>query len=72
MNKKQKIADAIKDLNAIRAVYHRDFKRYEKQYKNKDITKKEFEKHKIDYEKKKEKIKSKIHSFEEELEKISD
>jgi hypothetical protein len=72
MDKKHRFEDAIKDLNAIRAVYHREFEKYEKQYKNKDISKKEFEKHKINYEKKREKIRVKIHHFEKELEKLSE
>ena len=56
MSKKDNIEDKIKDLNEMRAVYHRDLE--------------EFEKHKINYEKKKEKIRNKVKKLEEKLEKI--
>jgi len=70
MNDKSKIEDKIKDLNAMRAIYHRDYETFEKQYKNNEITKDQFEKHKNTYEKKRDKIKIKIQALEEKLEKI--
>jgi predicted DNA binding CopG/RHH family protein len=70
MSKKEKIEDKIKDLNATRAMFHRDFERFEKQYKDKDISKEEFKKHKINYEKKREKIRIKIHALEGKLEQL--
>ena len=67
MSKKDKIEYKIKDLNAIRAMYHRDLEEFEKKYKEKEISKEKFEKHKINYDKKREKIRKKIHSLEEKL-----
>lgn len=71
MSKKDKIEDKIKDLNATRAMYHRDFEEFEKHYKEKKISKDEFDKHKNNFEKKREKIRKKIHKLEEKLEKIN-
>jgi len=70
MSKKDKIEDKIKDLNATRAMYHRDLEEFERRYKEKQISKEELEKHNINYEKKREKIRNKINSLEEKLEKI--
>jgi hypothetical protein len=70
MSKKDNIEDKIKDLNEMRAVYHRDLEEFEKKYKEKEISNEEFEKHKINYEKKKEKIRNKVHKLEEKLKKI--
>ena len=70
MSKKNKIEDKIKDLNATRAMYHRDLEEFERRYKKKEISKEELEKHKINYEEKREKIRNKIHGLEEKLEKI--
>jgi chromosome segregation ATPase len=70
MSKKDKIEDKIKDLNEMRAVYHRDLEEFERRYKEKEISKEELEKHKINYEEKREKIRNKIHSLEEKLGKI--
>jgi hypothetical protein len=70
MDKKQKIEDAISDLNAIRAVYHRELKEFEKQYKNKKISKEEFDKHKENFEGKRQKIREKIQNLEEKLEQL--
>ena len=54
MRKKDKIEDEIKNLNAIRAMYHRDLEEFEKKYKDNEMSKEEFEKHKINYDKKRE------------------
>jgi len=70
MSKKNKIEDKIKDLNATRAMFHRDLEEFERKYKEEEISKEDLEKHKINYEKKREKIRNKIHSLEEKLEKI--
>lgn len=67
MSKKEKIEDKIKDLNEMRAVYHRDLEEFEKQHKENEISEEELEKHKINYENKKEKIRIKIHRLEEKL-----
>jgi len=67
MSKKDKIEDKIKDLNEMRAVYHRNLEEFEKKYKENEISKEELEKHKINYENKKEKIRIKIHRLEEKL-----
>ena len=48
-------------------MYHRDLEEFEKKYKDKKITKEEFEKHKESYEKKREKIREKIHKLEGKL-----
>ena len=55
MSKKDKIEDKIKDLNATRAMFHKDFERFEKKYKENEISKEQLQKHKINYEKKYEK-----------------
>ena len=70
MSKKDKIEDEIKNLNAIRAMYHRDLEEFEKKYKDKEISKEDFEKHRINYDKKREKIRKKIHILEEKLEQL--
>ncbi len=67
MSSKDKIEDKIKDLNSMRAMYHRDFEEFEKKYNEKEIPKEQLEKHKIIYEKKREKIRIKIHRLEEKL-----
>jgi chromosome segregation ATPase len=65
-----KIENKIKDLNEIRAIYHRDLEEFERQYNEKEISTKQFEKHKIDYDKKREKIRKEIHILEEKLEQL--
>ena len=62
---KEKSENEIKELNAIRAMYHRDFKEIEKRYNKKEISDKRFEKHKQKYDSRIEKIKGKIRKFEE-------
>ena len=64
---KEKIQDEIKELNAIRAMYHREFELFEDRYHRNEISEKDLEKHKIKYEKKKEKIRVKIHKLEVKL-----
>jgi len=64
---KKKIDDKIKDLNSIRAMYHRDFKENEIKHLEKKITDKAFEKHKKVYEKHVEKIKIKILKLERKI-----
>ncbi len=63
--KKEKIDGKIKDLNAIRAMYQRDFNDLERKHREKKISDKDFEKHKGKYESKMEKIKFKIRELEE-------
>lgn len=70
MSKKDKIEYKIKDLNAMRAMYHRDLEVFEKKYKGKEISKEVFEKKKINYDKKREKIRNKIYILEEKLEQL--
>jgi len=70
MKDKEKIISAIKDLNSIRAVYHRELEEIEKQYREKKISKEKLEKHKDSYDKRKEKIRDKIQKLEEQLEKL--
>ena len=62
---KEKIESEIKELNAIRAMRHRDFKEFEKRYDRKEISDKSFEKHKQKYDSRVEKIKDKIRKLEE-------
>jgi len=62
---KEKIESEIKELNAIRAMRHRDFKEFEKRYDRKEISDKSFEKHKQKYDSRLEKIKDKIRKLEE-------
>jgi hypothetical protein len=63
--KKEKIGNEIKQLNSIRSIYHRDFKEIEKKYSRKEISEKIFEKQKIKYNSRIEKIKEKIRKLEE-------
>jgi len=65
---KEKIENKIKELNSFRARYHRDFQEIEKKYNNKNISEKDYEKHKRKHELKMEKIRVKIRQFEEKLE----
>lgn len=67
MTKKEKIEEKIKKMNEIRAMYHRRFEEIEKKYKTGALSEKDFEKHKQKYEKRKEKIRQKIHLLEEKL-----
>jgi len=62
---KEKIESEIKELNAIRAMRHRDFKEIEKRYNRKEISDKTYEKHKRKYDSRIEKIKDKIRKLEE-------
>ena len=62
---KEKIESEIKELNAIRAMRHRDFNEIEKRYDRKEISDKSFEKHKQKYDSRLEKIKDKIRKLEE-------
>ena len=61
----EKIECEIKELNAIRAMRHRDFKEIEKRYNRKEISDKNFEKQKRKYDSRVEKIKGKIRKLEE-------
>ena len=70
MKKLEKIEEKIKDLNAFRAVYHREFEIIEKKYFEGEISEEEFEKHKAGYEKKRGQIRGKIHILEEKLERL--
>jgi len=70
MSNKGKIEDKIKDLNEIRAIYHRDLEGFENKYKEKEISKEKFEKNRINYEKKREKIRKKINKLERKLEQL--
>ena len=65
---KEKIESEIKELNAIRAMRHRDFKEFEKRYDRKEISDKSFEKHKQKYDSRIKKIKDKIRKLEEKYE----
>ena len=71
MNEKSKIETKIKDLNEIRAIYHRDFEEIEQQFYEKKLSEKQFEKHKIHFKKKKEKLREEIRKLEEKLEQIN-
>jgi len=62
---KEKIESEIKELNAIRAMRHRDFNEIEKRYDRKEISDKSFEKHKQKYDSRIKKIKDKIRKLEE-------
>ena len=62
-----KIDRKIKNLNQIRKMYIRDFEELEKQYKNGGISKERFEKHQMKFEKRKEKIRQKIHALEQKM-----
>ena len=62
---KEKIESEIKELNAFRAIHHRDFKEIEKRYNKKEISDKNFEKQKRKYASRIEKIKGKIRKLEE-------
>ena len=64
---REKIENEIKELNAFRARYKRDFNEIEKRYYKKEISDKTFEKQKQKYESKMEKIRGKIRKLEEEL-----
>jgi predicted ribosome quality control (RQC) complex YloA/Tae2 family protein len=67
---KDKIKDKIKELNAVRAMYHRDFEEYEQKYYDHNISREAFEKQKRKYEKQRETIRRKIHKLEEKLERL--
>jgi hypothetical protein len=66
---KEKIEKQIKELNAIRAMHHRDLKEIEKRYNRKEISDKTFEKYNQKYDLRIEKIKIKIRKLEEKSEK---
>jgi hypothetical protein len=57
---REKIEDKIKELNSFRARYHRDFKEIEVKYNDKNISEKDYEKHKRKHELKMEKIRGDI------------
>ena len=63
-----KIENKIKELNSFRARYHRDFKEIEVKYNDKDISEKDYEKHKRKHELKMEKIRVKIRQLEKKIE----
>ncbi|MBU0496678.1 MAG: hypothetical protein KKC68_06975 [Candidatus Thermoplasmatota archaeon] len=65
--KKEKIEDKLKELNAIRAMHHRDLERFEQQYHAKKISKEDFEKHNKKYTEQREKIRKKIQNLETKL-----
>ena len=64
---RDKIESEIKDLNAFRARYKRDFNEIERRYQKREISDKVYEKQKQKYELKKDKIKEKIRKLEEEV-----
>ena len=64
---REKIENKIKELNSFRARYHRDFKEIEVKYNDKNISEKNYEKHKRKHELKMEKIRVKIRQLEEKL-----
>ena len=66
-DKKKKIENKIKKINAVRAIYQRDFEEIEKRYKENEISKKEFEKKKKKHLARMEKFKEKIRNLDEEL-----
>ena len=66
------IENDIKKLNAIKAMRHRDFNEIEKRYDRKEISNKNFEKHKRKYDSRIEKIKEKIRRLEEKSAKRDD
>ena len=57
MDKKKKIESKIKKLNAVRAIYQRDFEEIERKYKENEISKEDFERKKKKHEMKMEKLK---------------
>jgi hypothetical protein len=61
----KKIESHIKELNAIRAIHHRNFKEIERKHREREISDKNFEKHKQKHDSKIEKIKVKLREFEE-------
>lgn len=61
----EKNESEIKELNAIRAMRHRDFKEIEKRYNRREISDKTYEKLKRKYDSRIEKIKEKIRKLEE-------
>jgi hypothetical protein len=65
---REKIENKIKELNSFRARYQRDFKEIEKKYNDKNISEKDYEKHKRKHELKMEKIRVKIRQLEEKIE----
>lgn len=64
---RDKIEKKLKELNEIRHIYKRDFDIVEKNFKEGKISKENFEKKKIKYEKRKEKIRNKINDIEGKL-----
>ena len=65
---REKIENKIKELNSFRARYQRDFKEIERKYNDKNISEKDYEKHKRKHELKMEKIRVKIRQLEEKIE----
>ena len=64
---KNKIESDIKELNAIRAMYKRDFNEIEKKYHVKKISDKTYNKQKHKFNIKIEKIKNKIRDLEKKI-----
>ncbi len=65
---REKIENKIKELNSFRARYQRDFKEIERKYNDKNISEKDYEKHKRKHELRMEKIRGKIRQLEEKIE----
>ena len=65
---REKIENKIKELNSLRARYQRDFKEIERKYNDKNMSEKDYEKHKRKHELKIEKIRIKIRQLEEKIE----
>ena len=64
MNMK-KIESEIKELNAVRAKHQRNFKEIERKHREREMSDKNFEKHKQKHDSKIEKIKVKLRELEE-------
>ena len=63
------IENKIKELNAIRAMYHRDFIEIEKKFNRNEISNKTYEKHKRKYDSKIGKVENKFRKLENKNEK---
>ena len=64
---REKIESEIKELNAIRAMYQRDFREIEKKFNNKELSDKNFKKHKRRFDSRFEKIREKIRKLEKKI-----
>ena len=61
------IDNKIKELNAIKSIFHRDFIDNERRFNKKDISNRIFEKHKLKYDSKIVKVKNKKRKLEEKI-----